>query len=481
VAVAGGFPEDELWVRWSSEGRTVAEGLLSDGAATAVWRAPRVDGAYAIRAEIFPAAPSKDLPFGLSPWRQDIKALVRGTLVADEYADAPAFLSRFAFEGGLEDSGTRPAASPPAPIGAPRLGVYSSGFGYRFDSGAGLRAPGALPPAALGDGAGFTLLWRLYVEAASYEKASDLARFVDADGGTLLRVGVEGQRPFVELPGGVRSQSAIRLPVGRVDLALTLRRDGARAVPLWILDGESAASEALPFRALDGAAALELGGPGGLVGLYDEFAIHDDAARGQPRFFLAAAERRHGDALFIAEGFEAAAPPAAEAVAAPAPAGARLEGAADWSPRAFALAPGSRLSFDRDIPVERPLLVEASRAAGDPGLAVALGAEGGDPLLTVRDSGEAFAADGRPAGRLPLAADRVSFILRPVSNGLELMSAAGMPLARITLPEGLRAFRLSVANVGEGGKVVLSRVQVRAAPELVAKTAGRGLAAAIAP
>ncbi|MBL8968131.1 MAG: hypothetical protein JNG85_14085, partial [Spirochaetaceae bacterium] len=425
VAVAGESPADDLWVRWSSEGRTVAEGRLSEGASTAVWRAPRVDGAYAIRAEVFPAAPPKELSFGLSPWRQDIKALVRGTLVADEYADATAFLSRFAFEGSLEDSGTRSVSSPPAPIGAPRLDVYSSGFGYRFDSGSGLRAPGALPPAGLGAGAGYTLLWRLYVEAASYEKASDLARFVDAAGEVLLRVGVEGQRPFVELAGGVRSQSSVRLPVGRVDLALTLRRDGARAIPLWILDGEPVASESLPFRALEGATALELGGPGGLVGLYDEFAIHDDAARGQPRLFFAAAERRYGDSLFVAEGFEAAAPPAAEAVAAPVPAGARLEGAASWSPRAFTLAPGARLSFDRDLPVERPLLVEANRAAGDSGLSVALGPEGGEPLLTVRDSGEAFSAGGRLAGRLPLAEGRVAFILRPVSNGMELMSAAG--------------------------------------------------------
>ncbi|MBL8967279.1 MAG: hypothetical protein JNG85_09730, partial [Spirochaetaceae bacterium] len=63
----------------------------------------------------------------------------------------------------------------------------------------------------------------------------------------------------------------------------------------------------------------------------------------------------------------------------------------------------------------------------------------------------------------------------------ELMSAAGMPLARITLPEGLRALRLSLGNPGEGGEVSVLRVLARAAPELVAKTAGRGLAAAIAP
>ncbi len=453
--------EGDPWLRWSAEGRLLAEGPRSKGLDKTVWRAPGLASAYAIRVDVYPAPPEgRGYEVG-SPWRQDMKAIVSGPPLADEYSDPTSFLSRFAFDGSFEESGSRLIEERPLAFGSPRLEVYSGGFGYRLGPAAGLSAPGAVPPSEEGRPRAFSLLWRLGLGAAALEGSSTLARFLDVEGREVLVVGVEEGRPFLSLgrePGAARSRAGFLLSPGTVDLALSLEAEGDALLPVWTLAGEASPSPSLPLRSFTPPAELSLGGHGSLEAVYDEFGLRDDSASGPPALYRAAARRAYGESLILAEGFEAFALPSGLSVA----------GLAGLGPRSLSLGQDASLQVQEPLPLERALAAELRFEGRAEGLVVELSDGEGAVLLSMAGSGEVLGPDGAILGRLGREAGRLAFALRAQGGFLELSPPRGLPVARAALPGSLASVSLSLRNSGER-PVVLRRLLVRAAPELLAQ------------
>jgi hypothetical protein len=449
------------WLRWSSEGKVFAEGLLSGGFDKVVWRAPSLAGAYSLSVELFPSKPPEVSSLPASPWSRAISAIVAASASAsaDEYADPSRFVSHFALEGDFSDSGTRAQGEKPQGFGLPALEAYPGGFGYRFDGSSGLTAPGALPKSA-----DFTLLARLYAEGDS----GDILRFASADGASILSVGIQGRVPFAEerTPGGLVSRSSPKaeVPEGLVNIALSFAARGDTYELVWSVEGERYSSPALPRASFPPDAKCVLGGSQALEGVYDEIAISDDSQAGIPPLYAAASLRKYGAELYIASGFEASSLPARSA----------SSGKITFEPRSLSLDPGARLSFQAALPTARALRVELDFSARQ-GAALALelssqaaspGGEKGEPLIDVDAGGAIRGRDGSLLGLLsPEKKGELVFTLKAYEGGFELASQSGLAVARIPAPSSSSRLLLSIANKGSSSPLALSRLLVRAAPE----------------
>lgn len=458
--------EGAAWLRWSSEGRIFAEGPLSAGFDKVVWRAPRLEGAYALSAELFPSRPPDDSASAAtsSPWRQETKAIVAPSLLAssDEYADPGRFVSHFAFEGDFADSGTRAQGEKPQSFGSPSLAAYPGGFGYGFGPASGLSAPGALPKSPR-----FSLLARLYSE----EESGSILSLTSADGSAILRLGVEKRVPFVELRGAdgqvSRSSAPPKAAVqpGLLNLGLSFAPRGDKVELVWSVEGERFSSPELPRPSFSDGAKCLLGGPGSLAGVYDEVAISEDAQSGPPPLYAAASARKYGADLFIASGFEPSSLPL----------GSVSSGKLSPEPRRLVLGPASRLSFSQALPSARALRLELDFAEEGGALALEMSpapspveaaASAPPPLFSLDSGGNLRAQDGSLLGILPPEGKgRLAFSLKASAGGFELASASGLAVAHIKAPASSSRLLLSIANGGSSGSVALSRLLVRAAPE----------------
>lgn len=445
---------DAPWLRWTSDGRTFASGPLSKGLDKVVWRSPAAAGAYSIHVDLYPAEPSAAALAVSSPWNREIKAVVSGSsdAQADEFKDNTRLPVHLAFEGDFLDSGSRAQSVKPSVYGSSTLDVYPGGFGNRLNASSSVTVPGAAPPAKDGSTAPFSLMWRFYSET----NAGDLVRLVDAAGGTLLRVGLEDGRPFVESGSAgskMKSTATVRLASGGVsDLALSfVPKDGVYAL-VWSVNGErtESSSVTLPSFAADTQAVL--GGAAALPGVYDEFAISDDAS-GAPPLYHAAALRRYTTDLLSADGFESG----------KLPSGMIASGDVSYSPRSLALGSSGRLALKDDLSLSRPIAVALAYAPNGGPLAVQL-ASGESTLLSITSTGEISAA-GSAIGLLrPVGNGSLSFTVIAGADGIEVRASNGLPCAKLpmrSLPESLR---LSVENPGSEPARLLSLL-VRAAPE----------------
>jgi hypothetical protein len=467
AAHGGAVSQKTAWVRWSLAGKTFAEGLLSAGYDKVVWRSPRLEGAYALSAELYPSKPPEVTALPASPWTRGITALVAASAAAasDEYADSSRFVSHFAFEGDFSDSGTRSQGEKPQSFGVSALETYPGGFGYRFDGSSGLSAPGALPASS-----NFTLLARLYSEG----EGGDIVRLASADGSSILRLGLQGRVPFAETrtaEGLVsRSSPPVEVPAGLLNLALSFSPRGDRYELVWSIGGERYSSASLPRISFPEGAKCVLGGAQALEGVYDEIAISDDTQSGPPPLYAAASLRKYGSDLYIASGFEATSLPP-DAVA---------SGGVSFERRSLALGPGARLSFTGALPTTRALRLELDFAAEKDGNLVlelspkpyaADGAKGGTEahaIIVVDSNGAIRGGDGQLLGLLsPEEKGKLVFTLKANKNGFELASASGLSVAQIAAPASSSRLFLSLSNRGGSGSVSLRRLLARAAPEFL--------------
>jgi hypothetical protein len=454
VGVRTGEPASSPWLRWSADGRLLSEGSLADGYDKVVWTAPQLDGAYAIKVELFPArpGPTLDLP---SPWRQEIKAIVSkdAAMGPDEYGDGSKLLSHLGFEGDLADSGTRPQPQGPSVLGKPALEVYPGGFGYRLGETSGVLLPGAVPPQSGGLGSAFSLLWRFYTQ----QPGGDLLRVASVEGSLLLRAGLENGSPFVETydqDGKHRSVAPASVSPGLVDLALSFEPVNGKYELVWSVNGQRVPAPAVPMRTFPDTAVARLGGPASLSGIYDEFAISDDST-GSPPFFHAAALRAWKAGLMVAEGFESRSLPDSMTAG----------GSVTLAPRRLGLGQGGSLVLNDELDLRRPLLVATTWDGSDSPFAVELSADG-NPLVTVMSSGEIRGPDGAVLGTLrPLDAGKLTFIAKALPDGLEISLSGGLPAGRLSLKPPPKALNLALRAQDSAGSIWISSILVRAAPE----------------
>jgi hypothetical protein len=436
------------WIRWSKDSIAFAEGLLSSGLGKVVWSAPRSDGAYSIRAEVFPTAPPKGASFAFkASASQDLKVMVISSPggSGNDFADPLAFYSLLSLDGSFDDSGTRPRTLQPKSFGSPALDTYSSGFGYRFGPEAGVSIPGLMPPSASGRLGAFSLLLRL----DSGQEDGALASFVSDDGSYALVFGIKDMRPYVETAiAGKTARSVAALPMPRKPLTLeaVLEPDGERLTIAWRAEGERIDAPSLPLPPAPPAGSATLGGPGSLPGVYDGFGLM--AGSSSPTYRLAA-RRRWKASLLIAESFEDGALPALAAA----------KGGVSAASGALELEPGGSLLLAPAFGIASTLVIEADIEGDRASCALVLSSAEGDRVLAVGGDGEVSSASGKKAGRIDTSGGRIAISLEPKDGTLLLRGADGG--APIAVAAAAKRFAISLERSGGSGRAAFARVLVR--------------------
>jgi len=303
LKLAAAFPENlDPWIRWSIQGKVTAFGPVSEMMDRLAWEAPMESGIYLAKAEVFPFKPP--VGFDLPPASTaSIRLPVStGAIPVDVLETMPAW-SRFAFEGNLNDSGSRPRTTEPGSIGSPYPETYASGYGYRLGNGSGLFSPSTLIPAGNPEG-GIPDFTVVFVTAPIPDKPGSkngyLLTFATRDGSDRLVLGVENGYPYVASKAS-RIASQVPLPANLSRLAIYISPTATNASVSFYIDDKPAGSGTLPtgfFNALPGSCTIA--GGSGYDAVYDEIIILEGS---YPSFWLSETNRL-GPALLAASGFE---------------------------------------------------------------------------------------------------------------------------------------------------------------------------------
>lgn len=288
------------WIRWSVDGKALAEGYASGKADRLAWPVPGSDGVHSAVAEVFPFRP----PEGSSvPPRSKAVARVpvsAATASPDPWSGLDTW-SLLTLDGTFEDSGPRPDFQAPAALGSPYLESYGAGFGFALGGGSGVRSDEPLLPLDPETGRPVDFAIALLVAPYAAEAGGGtLYRSAAADGRTAFAFGLSDGVPYAESLG-VKAFAEKALQGGPVRLAVRVRKSGPIAAVDFYIDDIHAGSGRLPsavFDALPGASTLA--GEGGYRAVYDELRT----LRGAYPAFAVAKSFEAGAGLIAASGFE---------------------------------------------------------------------------------------------------------------------------------------------------------------------------------
>ena len=455
VASTGGVARDP-WIRWSRNGSSFAAGFLSAGLGKAVWTAPRSEGAYSVRVEVFPFAPSANGDFTFkAAATQNIRVMVMNPAggSGDDFGDPSAFYSLLRLDGSLADSGTRARSAQPEVSGTPSLEAYPGGFGYRFGPSAGVKVTGLMPPGSAGKLGPFAVLVRVSPDQGA---SGSLVRFASADSSYGLNIGLDGGRPYVETrDGGAprRSTAAAPVPRGAFTLEAALRPEGGSLSVSWRAEGERIDSPSIPLPSAPPPGSAFLGGAEALQGVYDGFGMMVPGAYASypsPAFRLASRRAWKGD-LILAEGFEDGVLPQSAVVS----------GQVSLGPRGLTLGDAAALRLSPSFVLGPGFAFEAG-IEGDPSsLAVDFLGDSGAPAFSVRGSGEVLDPAGRSLAVLPASGGNLSFSVEAREGSLRFVGRDGKSVCAV--PGGKARYAISLARRGGVGTPVVYRVLARSA------------------
>jgi hypothetical protein len=444
------------WIRWSKDGLSFAEGLLSEGLDKVVWSAPRIEGAYSLLVEVFPAAPLAGGGYGFeASVRQELKVMVISAPggSGNDFADPLAFYSLLRLDGSFDDVGTRPRRSQPQGFGSPALDTYSSGFGYRFGPAAGVLIPGLMPPGVSGRLGAFSAILRLH----SDQTEGVLARFASEDGQYAIVLGISDSRPYVEtLVAGkvLRSTAASplpRFPQEPLTLEASFRPEGDKLFVSWHAEGEriEAPPLALPPAPPEGSARL--GGEQSLPGVYDGFGLMVDSS--SPSYRLASRRKWRGS-LIAAESFEdGALPPLSVA-----------SGPAKVAQSSLVLEPGGSLTLQPAFALASSILVEADIEGDVASCLLVLSSADHGRILSVNGRGEVRDASGSSLGSLEPLPGRLAFLVDVSEGALHLRGAEGR--GPIDAATSAKRFLLSLEREAGTGSAAFDRLLLRSTSSL---------------
>lgn len=454
LGISGTSPSSAIsdpWIRWSREGRTFAEGLLSKGLDKVVWSAPRIEGAYALLVEAFPSSPpdSEGFPFRSSA-NQEFKAMVKASVGGeDEFADPLQFLSLLRFEGNFDDSGTRVRSAPPSALGSPRLDVYPGGFGYRFGKTSGISLPGLMPPSTAGSLSGFSALFRLAADSGD----GNLLHFDSEDGSFSMVLGLRQSRPFVEIVSGgqaSRSVAAEAVTLDPMTLVAALRIEGGQLRIVWYAEGRRIEAPSLNVPPVPARGRAAIGGPDSLQGVYSAFGLR---AGGAPPAYRIASRRVWKSRLVLAEGFEDGLMPAGDSSA----------GGASVRAGSVDLPVASSLRFSALVDIGRHLSLEAEFSGDFRSAFLRFERVPGSAGFSILGSGEVLDSTGKSLGSLRITDGLVAFDLGPSPDrsGI-IITQAGTSLALALRPAA--GLGLVVGREGGHDQLALERIIVWEGP-----------------
>jgi methionine-rich copper-binding protein CopC len=343
------------YIRWTLGDTVIARGLLSAGLDEVAWPAPAQEGIYVIRVEMFPVPPAAgaEYPFrAVTSLDAQLYVTNRSALTDSDLSPPESYYSLFHFNGDLSDSArgsagagaaTAPATGRPAgsasraeAIGAPQLVAVQESVGYRLQAPSGLRLPRWILPTVDGTLQPFTLTLGLILDPSAEAPQAGAGPAPDLQ--TADAPQAEPLRDLLTVRSREEDDFRFLLQTGPKELQLTLQSGSEQAVfasgfpqpadgrehfisvsivpsaealqVQWFLDGRQTAgyTQPLTLRELSGAGESLIGGPGGFSGVITELGVYCRDPMGRPAtdpaVYRRAMERRHRQALLLADGFD---------------------------------------------------------------------------------------------------------------------------------------------------------------------------------
>jgi len=407
------------WLRWSWKGKVIQKGALSQGLGKILWTVPADEGVYTITLEMFPAAPSADSDYSFSSsiaLSTDVYVSTGGQSAGGDLGPADSYLTLLRLQATLDDAGAgakKLGKTSASSIGSPEIVSTENGFGYRLANGAGFSLAWMALPVDGGVLGPFTASFGVSFD--SFSASNNLLVASTSDGSFTFTLSVDGttHAPQAVIQGTGQSVtipwSGPGLITGqRYLLSLSIIPQGQTLIALWYVNGDLVSSRTVSFAASavrqDGTTVI--GGPGGFTGVIDEFGVFYRDSQGRPSadpgLYLRAAQRKYGQSLVFASGFEGSYLPSSMA----------LEGKATFTPGALTLPPDSALVLPGVNVAKGPvsctlsLSPDSSRAAvlrlqwqGDsaPAADIPVTAEGGEVKLKAAASGQSLSVSS-PGG-----------------------------------------------------------------------------------
>jgi len=417
---------DRLWLRWTQGGRVIAEGPASSGFDQIVWQVPEREGAYTVRVDFYPGPPPGSSYSMASPWNQTISFVAKPAVpdkFKDPFTSASRFRSLFTFEGGISDTGSRPAPKPATIIGNPSLVPIPGGYGEHFDASDGFTTSGIGFDADSHDGE-YSILMRVSIEGS----AGTLLSL--SSGAGSLALGLDGGSLWLAYPNsGITRKVFPGIVPGKgihdLMLSFSPAKDGVSI--LWSFDDEPRTVTLVPTfdERFD---ELAVGGDSSVSATWEALGFCYDDAEPPPSLFASSLFRIEGERVIVAEGFESG--PGNDLVA---------TGSTTSRPFSLSLGPGSTLGTAADLPTAGGLDFAVGLRSGTATLV--LKAPDGTVLLSITAEGRVRDASGNLLASIPEDKRRLVVEISKGDSGIEIRGASDSAKSLdLTLPQDLRAF-----------------------------------------
>ncbi len=308
------------YIRWSQDDTILATGSVSEGFQSITWSAPKEEGVYSIRVEMFPVPPpaGRDYSFSSSlSLSARLYVSTESILTEDELVPEYSYYSLFHLNGSLANTGvlgTEAVQKEARLVGDAGLSTEGGIMGYKLKSGGSIVYPLNVLPILNGKLPPCTVTFKLIPDGENEDEdllsISDKAGafrfriFFDKDGQLIATLGYRGT--LLRLPSNIYGLEE-KLHY-RLDLSLVPLEGGLQA--LWFLDGAQTASavEAPLPSDLPADGETTIAGENGFEGTITEFGVYfqDEFNRPSvdPGIYREAMTRKYGRLLVLAEGFE---------------------------------------------------------------------------------------------------------------------------------------------------------------------------------
>lgn len=308
--------QSDPYLRWSMGEETIAEGLLSEGLDKLQWDAPKNEGVYSVKIELFPVTPASGTFTFSSSVSLEIEVFVtRGESgTAGMLFPESSYYSVLHFEGDYTDNGERSSADDVYPIGNPEIDVRGNLFGYYIDEASGFTIDDFILPL---DDSGtlrpFSLTMKLYLDekaekALFFETTSDSDNFsfsVETDPVDGLSCVLKSKNREIRSTSETDPQHSIPST-----FTLSVVPGEEEITFYWFFDGEPVKVEEkqMAVPSLSGEGSAVIGGKGGFTGVIDEFGIfYEDAqsrAATDPYVYSRRVREKMNGTILYADGFD---------------------------------------------------------------------------------------------------------------------------------------------------------------------------------
>ncbi len=312
------------YYRWEINGKIVHEGLFSAGGNKYSWKTTANEGAFPVRVEMFPFAPSKAVFDNfISPFYNESIIFVSESNRKrfNEFTPESSYSTLFHFRGEITDSGYNSIKGAAGIItGSPALDFRSGIYGYYFKNDDSISIPSlSVPFSKQGEMQPFSIKFRFLPDysAAFLEKQGTIPLFtaISDDGIFRLVSGFSGRGEYyLELVSGgrrfiSRAYDSISATGSIINLNISVYPDSGSSLIVWMINGKTVQKDKAPFRPeIENTKGRTVIGSSLYPLLIDEAGVFTKTSDGKssvdPEAFKNYNLEKFGNDLIFAEGFD---------------------------------------------------------------------------------------------------------------------------------------------------------------------------------